>query len=214
MEGAVTVITSLQIPSAMCDRIVPVGKQEAERVRLLTERMVRGEEAAFTDFHQLYSDRLFRYLLVLTRGQEDFVRELCQVTMVKAVRAVREFADEEHLWNWLAQIARNSFIDALRKRKRSPEPLPLSVTEIDSRAEGALSGAVDHESELIERLSQTICDLDPAERSLIQDFYFEEKTQQAIAEERQTSGKAVESKLARIRQKLRTMLLTKLRYEK
>jgi RNA polymerase sigma factor (sigma-70 family) len=214
MEGAVPMVTSLQIPGVMCDRIIPVGKQEAERVRLLTERMVRGEEAAFSEFHGLYSDRLFRYLLVLTRGQEDFARELCQATMVKVVRAMREFADEEHLWNWMARVGRNCFIDALRKRKRSPEMLPLSEVEIESTGEGAAlsSGAVD--GELMERLKESLSDLDAAERSLIEEFYFEEKTQQAMAEERQTSSKAVESKLARIRQKLRTILLTRLRYEK
>lgn len=211
-----TVVTSLQIPSAMCDRIIPVGEQEAERVRLLTERMVSGEEAAFSEFHGRYSDRLFRYLLVLTRGQEDFARELCQTTMVQAVRSVREFADEEHLWNWLARVGRNCFIDAWRKRKRSPEMVPLSEAERQSSAEGAaLSGAaVNYERELMERLKESISDLEAAERILIEDFYFEEKTQQTIAEERQTSSKAVESKLARIRQKLRAMLLTKLRYEK
>jgi RNA polymerase sigma factor (sigma-70 family) len=204
-------VTSLQIPSAMSDRIIPVATQEAERARLLTERMARGDEEAFSEFHGLYSDRLFRYLLVLTRGQEDFARELCQVTMVKVVRSMREFADEEHLWNWIAQIARNSFIDALRKRKRLPEMLPLSEAEIQS---GAEREAGNHELELMEGLRQSISDLDAAERSLIQEFYFEEKTQHAIAEERQTSSKAVESKLARIRQKLRAILLNKLRYEK
>jgi RNA polymerase sigma factor (sigma-70 family) len=191
-------VTSLQIPSAMSDRIIPVATQEAERARLLTERMARGDEEAFSEFHGLYSDRLFRYLLVLTRGQEDFARELCQVTMVKVVRSMREFADEEHLWNWI-------------ERKRLPEMLPLSEAEIQS---GAEREAGNHELELMEGLRQSISDLDAAERSLIQEFYFEEKTQHAIAEERQTSSKAVESKLARIRQKLRAILLNKLRYEK
>ena len=66
----------------------------------------------------------------------------------------------------------------------------------------------------MERLRGSISELDAAERSLIEEFYFEKKTQQEMAEERQTSSKAVESKLARIRQKLRTILLTRLRYEK
>ena len=113
-------VTSLHIPDAMCDRIIPVSKQEAERIRLLTARMASGEEAAFSEFHGLYSDRLFRFLLVVTRGSEDLARELCQTTMVKVVRSVREFEDEEHLWNWLTKIGRNCFIDALRKRKTAP----------------------------------------------------------------------------------------------
>src|SRR5687768_16678238 len=102
----------------MSETIIPARKQEAERVRFLTERMVNGEEDAFCEFHRLYSDRLFRFLLVLTRGGEDLAREICQTTVVKVVRAVRVFEDEEHFWNWLVRIARNNFIDVLRKRRR------------------------------------------------------------------------------------------------
>ena len=52
----------------------------------------------------------------------------------------------------------------------------------------------------MERLRGSISELDAAERSLIEEFYFEKKTQQEMAEERQTSSKAVESKLAECRE--------------
>ena len=187
-----------------------MSKQEAERIRLLTARMASGEEAAFSEFHGLYSDRLFRFLLVVTRGSEDLARELCQTTMVKVVRSVREFEDEEHLWNWLTKIGRNCFIDALRKRKTAPQT--VSLTEVDFQ--GGSENEIDFQGELEDALKKSLDDLEEGDRRLIDEFYFEERSQKAIAEEHQTSSKAIESKLARIRQKLRTTLMTRLRYEK
>ena len=193
----------------MSETIIPARKQESERVRLLTERMVSGEEDAFCEFHRLYSDRLFRVLLVLTRGGEDLARELCQTTMVKVVRAIRIFEDEEHLWNWLVRIARNNFIDAVRKRRRTPEIVPFEMEGEKS------SGSVDaYETELMTALREAIDDLEPNERNLVEHFYFEERAQGVIAVEQNTTVKAVESKLGRVRRKLRAILLGKLRYEK
>jgi RNA polymerase sigma factor (sigma-70 family) len=193
----------------MSDTIIPARKQEAERVRLLTERMVHGEENAFCEFHRLYSDRLFRFLLVLTRGGEDLAREICQTTMVKVVRAVRVFEEEDHLWNWLVRIARNTFIDAVRKRRRAPEIVPFEIE--GEKAGGSVEA---HETELMIALHEAIDALEPNERNLVERFYFEERAQAMIAAEQNTTVKAVESKLGRVRQKLRAILLGKLRYEK
>ena|SRR5688572_6261825 len=193
----------------MSDTIIPAREQEAERVRLLTERMVNGEEDAFCEFHRLYSDRLSRFLLVLTRGGEDLAREICQTTMVKVERAVRVFQDEEHLWHWLVRIARNNFIDVVRKRKRMPEIVPF-----ETEAKEVAEPADGYESELMKALHEAMEDLDGSDRNLLESFYFDERAQAEIAAERNSTVKAVESKLGRVRQKLRAILLGKLRYEK
>src|SRR5438093_7752298 len=109
----------------MGDKIISLPNQDAERIRTMTARMANGDETAFKDFYECYCDRLFRYLLVLTRGNEDLARELLQATMTKIVRNGREFRNEAQLWNWLAAVARNSFIDALRRRRRAPQLVPL-----------------------------------------------------------------------------------------
>ena len=193
----------------MSDTIIPARKQEKERVRRLTEKMVAGEEAAFEEFHGLYSDRLFRFLLVLTRGSEDMAREICQMTMVKVARSIRVFDEEEHLWFWVGSVARNNFIDALRKRKRSPK-----MVAFEAEAQMVTMRVEAYESELMAALRESMDDLDLSERSLLADFYFEDRAQAEIAAEQETTVKAVESKLGRVRQKLRAILLGKLRYEK
>ena len=114
----------------MGDKIIPLPDADAARIPDMTTRMANGDEAAFKEFYECYCDRLFRYLLVLTRGNEELARDLLQITMAKVVRSQREFRIEAHLWNWLAAIARNSFVDALRRTRRAPQLLPLLPDDV------------------------------------------------------------------------------------
>jgi RNA polymerase sigma-70 factor (ECF subfamily) len=84
----------------------------------MTTRMARGEEAAFREFYRLYFNRLLRYLIVVTHGQEEAAREALQLTFVRVARHVRRFDSETAFWNWLAVVARNCAVDELRKRQR------------------------------------------------------------------------------------------------
>ena len=53
--------------------------------------------------------------------------------------------------------------------------------------------------------------LKPSERELLQLAYFEALPQRAIAERLESTPKAIESKMARIRKKLRQMILERLK---
>ncbi len=69
----------------MGEKIIPLPDEDAERIRGMTVRMANGDETAFKEFYECYCDRLFRYLLLLTRGNEDLARDLLQITMTKVV---------------------------------------------------------------------------------------------------------------------------------
>jgi RNA polymerase sigma factor (sigma-70 family) len=177
----------------------------------LTTRIAAGEEAAFAFFYNHFFDRLFRYILVMTRGDEELSKELMQKTMLKAVRYLKALKDETILWSWLTQLAKTSFIDFLRSQKRAPRFVPLEwvsepgqVAEADSDSDSILESA----------LEQAVALLAPDEKQLIQSVYFEDFSHKQIAESTQSSPKAVESKLARVRQKLRGMMTRNLKDEK
>jgi DNA-directed RNA polymerase specialized sigma24 family protein len=68
----------------------------------LTTTMSRGDEEAFHEFYNLYFNRLLRYLIVVTNGQEEIAREAVQLTFVRVARHVRKFDSETAFWNWLA----------------------------------------------------------------------------------------------------------------
>ena len=192
------------------DKIVHLATEDADCLRRMTARMRKGEEAAFTEFYESYCDRLYRYLLLLTRGNETVARDLLQATMTKVMQRMREFEDETHLWNWLASIARNNFIDSLRRAQSAPQIVPLLPEEAPQMTTTA---ADDADRMMMDALDHCLTDLDAEEKALIEAFYFKDGSYQSLAEQRDTTSKAVESKLARVRQKLRAALLRKLRYE-
>src|SRR5688572_29934678 len=84
----------------------------------LTNGVAAGDESAANNFFQRYCDRLFRYALVLTRGNEDLSREILSVTMIKAIRTMRVMRSDEDIWRWLTRIAWTSLVDHCRKNKR------------------------------------------------------------------------------------------------
>ena len=87
-------------------------------VALLTRSMVNGDEAAYRTFYDRYFHRLSRYLLVVTRGDEDTTREVLQATLVRVVRHIKTFPDEAAFWNWLAVLARSALGDQGKRRRR------------------------------------------------------------------------------------------------
>ena len=194
----------------MGEKIIPLPNEDTERIRGMTVRMANGDESAFKEFYEGYCDRLFRYLLLLTHGNEDLARDLLQTTMIKVVRSPREFRTESQLWNWLAAIARNSFIDSLRRTQRAPQLVPLLPQD---EQETPLVPAVDSDGPLFDALDGCLNELDADEQRLIQAVYFKGGSHHSVAEQQNTTPKAVESKLARLRQKLRTSILKRLRYE-
>ena len=194
----------------MGDKIISLPNLDDERIRSMTARMAAGDETAFRDFYESYCDRLFRYLLVLTRGNEDLARDLLQATMTKIVRSGREFRDEARLWNWLAVVARNSFIDALRRTRRAPQLVPLMA---DDAAEMPMAPSDESDAPMFDALDRCLAGLSEDERALIEAFYFKGGSHQSLARQENTTPKAVEGKLARVRQKLRAAIFRQLRYE-
>lgn len=182
------------------------GTEPAE-LRPLLLAIRRGDEQAFARFYERFSFRLYKFLLVLARGDEPTAGEVCQAVFIKLAKRVQVFDDERQLWAWLCTLARNAFIDHCRARRRrswlvftdaappelAPEPLPAH--------------------RLSDSLHDALAGLAPEERELIHAAYVDERPLQELADESGQTYKAVESRLARLRQKLKTRLLKELRHE-
>jgi len=65
----------------------------------LTTQISAGDEQSFAYFYDRFFDRLFRYVLVMTRGDEQVAKDLLQTTMLKAVRYLKPTPNEEVLWS-------------------------------------------------------------------------------------------------------------------
>src|SRR5262245_15770184 len=149
---------SPQSQPLMDDKLISLPNEDAVRIQRMTSGIANGDEAAFREFYECYCDRLFRYLLVLTRGNEDLSRDLLQATMMQVVRNHREFRDEFHLWNWLAVIARNRFIDALRRIQRAPQLILLLPDEASELPTASLD---ESDAALFDALDRCLMELGP-----------------------------------------------------
>lgn len=185
------------------------GRTEADRLGALTSRLGDGDEAAWTAFHQAYAPRLFRYLLVVTGGREELTSEALQQTWIRCVRHIRRFESEEALWSWLTVLARSSVNDEHRRQSRFfgfLQRLFESGPAVSADAE-----VPDPDRDLQELLESGLDRLDPGERALIEAKYVERRPTREIAAGMGTSEKAVESRLARLRARLREDVMRQLR---
>jgi RNA polymerase sigma-70 factor (ECF subfamily) len=181
----------------------PVADAQA---RALAIAVGRGDEAAFRQLYDHYHERLFRLLVVIGRGDEALAHDLVQSVMLTAAAKLKPVESEEHLWNWLARVARQHLSKARRQRRREPELVTLA--ELPEPA-----GAVEPEAVLEEGLDAALLALETEDRQAVEWFYFEGLSHKEIAERVGGTPKAVSSRLERARAKLRSLLTRRLSHE-
>lgn len=174
--------------------------------RQLVAAIGRGSETAFEQLYERYHRRLLRLALMLGRGDEFLAHEAVQGTFIVAAGKLRRVDGEEHLWNWLAQVARQQIARAFRQRKddataASPEEL------------SGLAMTAESDRQLEETLDAALAALDLEERQIIERFYFDRLSQKEIAEHLNITPKAVSSRLERARARLRSFIGKKLSHE-
>jgi RNA polymerase sigma-70 factor (ECF subfamily) len=173
--------------------------------------MSKGDEMAWRTFYDAYFDRLWRYLLVVAAGNEDATREALQAALVRVARHVKIFHDEEVFWSWLKVLARTSFADETKKRRRYFSFLDRFTRHAEVELDGAIDNQAGGRLQLL--LEQRVALLPPDEQKLVAQKYVARRSVREIAAELQTTEKAVESKLSRVRQKLKDAVLAELKNE-
>jgi RNA polymerase sigma-70 factor (ECF subfamily) len=196
-------------PLTVCETKLQGKTRPALDVDRLTRRMVMGDEEAYREFHRAYFNRLLAYLLVVT-SNEQLAREALQATFLRVARHARRFGCEEALWSWLTVLARSSVADERRRSSRYAAILIRFFKETLIRSEVQ---ANESDSRLKELLDVALQSIPFEDRELIERKYFERDSVRLLAQETNSSEKAVESRLVRIRQKLRTIVLAGLKDE-
>ncbi len=80
-------------------------------------RAQRGDASAFAELVRRFQDRVFRFLLRLTRTRED-AQDLTQETFMHAYEALPKWRPDALFSTWLLRIARNLAYDMLRRSQR------------------------------------------------------------------------------------------------
>jgi len=173
--------------------------------------MHAGDETAYREFYDAYYDRLFHYLLVVAAGDLEAAEEALEATLLRVVRYIKVFPAENIFWSWLTVLARSAFSDQSRKRRRYLAFLDRFTRHQLVAAPGPESSAAD--ARLLAALEQGLAALPEDERQLLESKYFAHRSVRDIAAELQTSEKAIESRLVRIRRKLKDALMDQLKHE-
>lgn len=178
----------------------------------MTQAMARGDEAAFSQFFESYFNRLLRYLLAVSRGDEAAAKDALQDALTRVAKHIRRFDDEQALWDWLAVLARSAARDAGRKQTRYRKLLARFFERNGDQGDAAGDG-VQTEERLNEALGAALNALPPLERELIEQKYFHRASVRELAQACDLTEKAVESRLLRARRSLRVEMNKQLRDE-
>jgi RNA polymerase sigma-70 factor (ECF subfamily) len=179
----------------------------ATQLSELTRAIRAGDEQAFSQFYDLYHLRLYQQALLLATGNEQEAREVLQSVVLKLARKFQVFDDERRFWAWLCRCLQNAYVDLCRGRRRDNKLVSLDELSADLPN---LESARDPWSDALGRAMEQFA---PDEQELLRAAYEDERPLQEIAVESGQSYKAVESRLGRLRQKLKTRLLSQLRNE-
>jgi RNA polymerase sigma-70 factor (ECF subfamily) len=161
------------------------------------ERVRAGDAAAFQRIVDATSARLVR-LAARMLGNVIDAEDVVQEAYVKAYRGLMagEFDGRANVSTWLYRIVTNQSIDAMRSRRRRPQPTDL--------ADESTSDLASAETKLaLAELSDWLGDLPPDQKAALVLKAVEGLTSPEIAEVLQCSEGAVEQRLVRARSALR-----------
>lgn len=198
---AVAVMEPIEMPT-------PVLTESAgSEVAGLVAGVRRGEEGAVRELYACYHARLTRYALVVCRGDEASATEAVQNAFLKAIRSLRSVRDEEALWSWLARACRTSAMDNHRSTSRYAAFLGKFAALFSTTDTVPVEDA---ESVWHDALSTAMEALPDEDRALLDARYTHGLSIAAIAESSVTTERAIEGRLARLREKLRRSILQQL----
>lgn len=195
---------------------LPCSKSESDycqtlRVKELVLAAQSGCASSFAEIRDLYWRRLFATVISITRNPED-AEDVLQDTFLKAFIALKGFQWRSAFYTWLSQIAINSALMLLRRRRRCLET-PFTVMAEDS-SEGSQSRDLDFEDptpspeeicsqrQMFLRLNAAIGRLDSRLRTVFETHIREECSLRDVARTLNISEAAVKSRLHLARRRL------------
>ncbi|MCB0263118.1 MAG: sigma-70 family RNA polymerase sigma factor [Calditrichaeota bacterium] len=96
------------------------------RTKQLVKRAKSGDDDAFTELIELYSERIYNLGLRILRRPDD-AADVLQETFIKVYEKIDTFDGRADFFTWLYRIATNEALMRIRKEKRTV----LSDTELE-----------------------------------------------------------------------------------
>ncbi len=149
-------------------------------------------------------DALYGYASRKCGGERELAEDVTQEVWLRAVRAWQRTGVPDSPQAWLITVARNLIINHLRRRP--------SVS-IDAVSPSAVLAAVEDDTvgdseEITARVNRALTRIPKAEATLLEAFHFERRTMAQLARTLGISERAVEGRLRRARERLRSVMST------
>ena len=167
------------------------------------EKLKNGDTRAFEKLYDLYKDKLYRFFIVKTGGDQDLACELLSQTVYSAIQAVRTLTSCKNLQGLLFQIAVRRYNDHLRRTYRSAGS-DMMESFSDTSAAGREEEII--EKEKIAVLYIALDRIKPEYREILEMKYFNDRSEKEIAAAVGKSVGAIEGLLYRARQALKKEL--------
>ena len=176
----------------------------------LVERVKTGDDRAFDKLMARHKRPVLNFIFRMIQDAAE-AEDLTQEVFVRTYRHIRntDFGPTTSSFTtWLFQVARNAALDCLRHRKRHPAE---SLQALDERGEvvPAAGRTADQEAavhEIGDQIAAAIALLPEDQRTALILSEYQDLSHAEIASIMKCSEKAVESRLYRARQFLRTRL--------
>jgi len=146
-----------------------------------------------------------RAFLIAKIGDAAAADDLAQEVFLAAFRSVGGLNRNRSFRSWLFTVARNKAVDHLRAKTRIKESPSGSLEQLLAQPQSELFLA---NSSLIKTLHDCLTKLKPRSRSIVNQFYFENKTSEDISAQLKTKSSAVRMSLMRIRKTLAKCIQT------
>lgn len=157
------------------------------------------------------AEALYRFLYVRVGSDAALAEDLLQQVCCAAAESRSAPRDTDECGAWLFGVARNLLRRHHRKLKRQGVRIPLEDGLLAERLGEVMSTCTLPQQaiaarEHVDQLLLAITSLDVADQALIFAFYFDGRSSGEIAESKGVSIKSIESKLYRVRARLRAKL--------
>lgn len=169
----------------------------------LVDMVLGGDSAAFEHLFKRYGDSLHQLYLQKTGGNAEDTDDLIQEIFVKAFLHLSNYDKHYTFGQWIYTIARNTFIDYVRKRRDD-----LSID--NTRGEyipPPVAPTLNPEEDIISRQQRTQIEeymkqMSPKYRQLIELRFFKDLSYEEIAERLNLPLGTVKTQIHRARAKL------------
>lgn len=170
--------------------------------RRLVELVLAGDNRAFEHLFNRYRDaigRLLQQRLGATSAPPEDAEDLLQETFIKVYINLHRYSPDYTFGQWLYTIARNTFIDYMRRRSEDmpiDDRFPAPVSTAPTPEESVINLQQRHQIELY------LCRLTPRYRRLFELRFYDEYSYEEIAEKLALPLGTVKTGIHRMRERM------------